>query len=311
MQHLKNCPVCGHEKHRYFLTCQDFTVSQEKFTLVKCNNCNFCFTNPRPDAQDIVKYYQSEKYISHSNTKKGLFSFLYQNIRKRALAEKINLIADFIKNIKPETENVSNINILDYGCGTGEFLHACQEKKWQVVGIEPSPEARTQAEKLTGEMIFTEIDSIQKEIPDNTFQVITLWHVLEHVHELRDTLIYLYELLAQNGVLVVAVPNHASYEADYYKEFWAGYDVPRHLYHFTPKTLNNLMQNIGFEVIQQYPMPYDAYYISLLSGQYKNGYKNYLHATWKGFQSNQHAKKNEGNYSSVLYVIKKRMYYGL
>lgn len=305
LETLHHCPVCGYTQHQHFLTCQDFTITQEKFELVKCQNCDFCFTNPRPNAEEIHKYYQSEKYISHSNTKKGLFSFLYQNIRKKALSEKIHFIADLTKNI-PKNRDEKAINVLDYGCGTGEFLQACQQKTWHIAGIEPSPEARTQAERLNNIEVFEDIFSFATQNSEKTFEIITLWHVLEHIHLLGDTLEKLYQLLADDGFLLVAVPNHASQEAGYYKEYWAGYDVPRHLYHFTPNTMDRLMKTKGFEVVQQFPMPYDAYYISLLSGQYKNGYKNYIDATFRGYFSNQHAQKHEGNYSSVLYVIKKR-----
>jgi 2-polyprenyl-3-methyl-5-hydroxy-6-metoxy-1,4-benzoquinol methylase len=299
---LKNCPVCGHEQHTYFLSCKDFTVSQEKFSLVKCNNCDFCFTNPRPSVEEIGKYYQSEKYISHSNTKKGLFSILYQSIRQKTLKNKTNLIENLAKKFDFLPKNIS---ILDYGCGTGEFLNTCQQKGWNIAGIEPSENARLQAEKVSKINIYSNIFNILLEKSKENFDFITLWHVLEHVHDLDNTIKAFYELLKKDGFLLIAVPNYATWEAEYYTEYWAGYDVPRHLYHFTPKTMNKLLEKFGFEVIQQYPMIYDAYYISLLSGQYKNGYKNYIWATLQGYLSNQHAHNNQGNYSSVLYICRK------
>ncbi len=341
MDILKNCPVCGHEQHTNFLTCKDYTVSHEKFSLVKCNQCDFCFTNPRPSATEIGKYYESEKYISHSNTKKGLFSILYQNIRQKALKNKTNWIEKLAKSgnlsynlkgvkLKKDENSEKNknldISILDYGCGTGEFLNICQQKGWEIAGIEPSEDARLQAINTNKINIYADIFEILEEnqkktvensekdsLENNTqetikkqFDFITLWHVLEHVHDLDNTIKAFYDLLKEDGFLLIAVPNHATQEAGYYKEYWAGYDVPRHLYHFTPKTIEKLLKKFDFEVIQEYPMIYDAYYISLLSGQYKNGYKNYIWATLQGYLSNQHAKKNEGNYSSVLYICIKR-----
>jgi SAM-dependent methyltransferase len=189
---------------------------------------------------------------------------------------------------------------LDYGCGTGYFLQTCQKAGWQIQGIEPDEGARNLAEKLT--QTTMQADAFASFFDTQKYSVITLWHVLEHIHRLDDTIIRLKSLLHESGKLVIAVPNHDSREAKYYDAYWAAYDVPRHLYHFTPKTLPVLMQRLGFRLVERLPMYYDAYYISLLSERYKYGKTNFWKAFWYGRNSNQSAQKT-GDYSSVIYVF--------
>ncbi|EAY24000.1 conserved hypothetical protein [Microscilla marina ATCC 23134] len=295
LETLTQCPVCGENDMKDFLTCKDHTVTQENFTIVQCSHCGFKFTNPRPDEAHIGRYYQSEEYISHSNTKKGLINRIYHIVRNRALKSKLKLVNKLVKQ-QPK-------NMLDIGCGTGFFLKTCRNDGWQVTGCEPDQKTRAMATENVGIDILTDI--FEEQIKPNQFSVITMWHVLEHVHQIDKTIQRLYQLLTDQGVLVVAVPNANAHEANQFQSAWAAYDVPRHLYHFTPETITPLFQRHGFKVEQHLPMPYDSYYISLLSQKYKAGKNNYLKAVLQGWSSNQWAKKNNHNYSSVIYIITK------
>ncbi len=296
LETLTACPICNHTETTLFLKTKDFTVSQETFEIVQCTHCGFCYTNPRPNVQAIGKYYESEAYISHSNTQKTVVNRIYHWVRQRALQEKSKLIAH-LSDFQPEKQ----MRLLDYGCGTGEFLHTCQKEGWRVDGIEPSQKARSQAEKLTGLAIQEHLFSdyfIQKR-----YDVITLWHVLEHVHLLNETLSYLKSLLTPSSLLLLALPNRQAWDAKKFENHWAAYDLPRHLYHFSSQDVANLAQKHGLEVSSIFPMLYDAYYVSLLSEKYKNKQTHLLKGFWLGFQSNLKARKSQ-QYSSRIYILK-------
>lgn len=298
LETLTQCPICGHTEAQLFTEAQDFTVSQEIFKIVQCQECTFCYTNPRPDFKSIAKYYDSEAYISHSNTKKGLTSRLYQWVRQSALKEKSQLVAR-LSDFHPEKQ----LKILDYGCGTGEFLNTCRKEGWRIDGVEPNQAARQQAEKLTG--LFIQEDLFSEHFTTESYSVITLWHVLEHVHALQETLERLKSLLCPEGILLLALPNRKTWEAQKFGSYWAAYDVPRHLYHFSPTDVANLAKKHHFEIQEMLPMYYDAYYVSLLSEKYKSQKTNFFKGFWQGWQSNQHAKKTN-QYSSLIYVLKKK-----
>jgi 2-polyprenyl-3-methyl-5-hydroxy-6-metoxy-1,4-benzoquinol methylase len=299
LETLPLCPICNHSEAKAFTEAKDFTVSQETFKIVQCENCGFCYTNPRPDAKSIGKYYDSEAYISHSNTKQGLTSRLYQWVRQRALQEKSQLVAR-LSEFHPKKQ----MKILDYGCGTGEFLNTCQKEGWRIDGIEPNQSARKQAEDLTG--LYIQDDLFIKHFEPQSYSVITLWHVLEHVHQLQATLDTLKSLLTPDGVLVLALPNRQTWEAQKFGNYWAAYDVPRHLYHFAPSDVANLAAKHGLMIEETLPMYYDAYYVSLLSEKYKSQKTNFLKGFWLGWQSNQKAKKTK-QYSSLIYVLKNKV----
>lgn len=300
IEKLRKCPVCDHNQFDPFLDCQDYTVSQETFTIVECKNCGFRFTNPRPDEENIAKYYASEDYISHSDTNKGFINQLYQIARHYTLRNKLRLVNKLHRSIGQE---VAAQRILDYGCGTGSFLEVCYQNAWEVKGLEPDPKARELASRKTQTPIW---ESLPQDLaPSERFEVITLWHVLEHVHQLRDTLDQLRSLLIKDGFLVIALPNSKSRDAAMYSRFWAAYDVPRHLYHFSPDTFGTLLQRHQLRIVKKLPMFLDAYYISLLSERYENQSTNYIQAIWNGFRSNQWARKHESNYSSLTYLVQK------
>ncbi|WP_400192771.1 class I SAM-dependent methyltransferase [Hymenobacter sp. B81] len=273
---------------------EDHSVSHESFAIVQCAGCGLLLTNPRPDAEHIGRYYESEDYVSHSDTNKGLTNRLYQLARVYTLRRKVSLV---------NKQAPRRGRLLDYGCGTGHFLAACQQAGWQVAGVEPSPVARAQAQQRTGQPISA---ADLSELAPESFDAITLWHVLEHVHELNATLKQLVRLLKPDGVLIIAVPNADSPDAQYYREQWAAYDVPRHLYHFTPATLGKLLRKHHVPVRQTLPLMLDAYYVSLLSERYRAERNAGLLAAFKaGYHSNRQAAQHGGQYSSLIYVAAK------
>lgn len=291
---LDNCPVCNATSFKPVLTCKDYTVSKEDFTIVVCESCKFKFTNPRPANEVLGNYYKSEDYISHSNTKKGIISQLYHAVRNYTLKKKIQLVS----------KHVSRGTILDYGCGTGMFLKVCQDSGWKSFGMEPDEGAAKIATQMGLTVFGDKVKLNSYTQGDLKFDAITLWHVLEHVTDLDETLNFFKAKLNPNGVLIVAVPNHTSFDAQHYKEFWAAYDVPRHLYHYHKETIENLLKRFDFSLVETKPMKFDSFYVSMLSEKYKTGSIKYLSAFINGLRSNLKAKVAE-NYSSVIYVFKK------
>jgi len=290
MYNYSYCPVCKSTSFSPFLTCEDYTVSHEKFSIVTCDGCGFKFTNPIPDVDKLGKYYKSEEYISHSDTRKGLIAQLYHWVRSYTLSTKLRLVSRY----------VPRGTLLDFGCGTGMFLRKCHTSNWKTVGVEPD-DAAVQIAARSGAEIHSSLSSISG---DTHFNAITLWHVLEHVPQLGGTLAWFHEHLQQDGVLIIAVPNHKSFDSLHYGPFWAAYDVPRHLYHFDPSSLSELAKKAGFKLVDQLPMKFDSFYVSLLSEKYQAGRTRYLHAFITGLRSNFKARRS-GNYSSLIYIFRK------
>jgi 2-polyprenyl-3-methyl-5-hydroxy-6-metoxy-1,4-benzoquinol methylase len=293
MEHLENCPVCNSKHFLPFLDCIDYTVSRETFKIVQCKECLFRFTNPRPEEDQLGRYYKSEDYVSHSNTKEGFINSTYQSVRKYTLLKKLQLISKYFK----------TGNILDIGCGTGEFLNTCKNAKWNTIGIEPDDDARSMAIKNFG--LDVRKESELKNLKDQSFDVISMWHVLEHVPKLNERVEELRRLIKPNGLIIIAVPNCDSLDAKIYKEFWAAYDLPRHLYHFTPKDIERLFLKHSMKVFRILPMVFDSFYVSMLSEKNRTGKANYVRAFFNGFRSNVAALKTGKTSSSQIYLIKK------
>ena len=291
---LSSCPVCGGNVLKDYLECTDYTVSKERFKLQACNSCGFVFTNPRPTAADIGVYYKSEDYISHTNSKKGLFNSVYQLARKRAINSKLSILDKYKQGTK---------TLLDYGCGTGEFLNQAQLNGWNTKGIEPDPEARAKA--ITNYQLEVKDPSLLNTFKDGEFAAITLWHVLEHVHDLNNAIQQFERILSNDGVLVIAVPNYKSNDAKIYGEHWAAYDVPRHLYHFSIGSVEQLMKKHGLLIQGIQSLFFDPFYIALLSEKYKNGTSNPLKAAWVGLQTTLKGRSDIEANSSLIYIIKK------
>lgn len=291
MEYLKGCPVCESEKSSFFLEVKDHFLTGELFTLRQCEQCGFKYLNPRPSATGIGKYYESQEYISHNAQKKDLFSYAYRLARNYMIAKKYRVLHQFAH---PQT-------LLDIGCGTGEFLQYCRSKKMEVFGQEPTATARLYAQTthhLTVKETLDEYGSKQ-----NYFDAITLWHVLEHIHELNATLEKIKSMLKPGGLLLIAVPNSDSWDARKFGTFWAAYDVPRHLYHFSLGSLKYLIEKHKLRVLATLPQSLDAFYISLLSEKYRTGKSSWLTSFFQGLQSNRIAKKTGCGHSSMIYLM--------
>ena len=289
----ESCPNCGNANISFVLSAKDYTVSGEVFEIWECSNCTLRFTQNVPGSEEIGKYYQSENYISHSDTTKGFINNLYHKVRKRTLVQKRKLII--------KTTGKSAGNILDLGCGTGAFLAAMQEANWQCSGVEPDKNARKKAGELYGLQVKEAGEFYN--FPPKNFDAITLWHVLEHVHQLHSYIHQLRNLLAPGGKIFIAVPNYTSGDEKIYNECWAAYDVPRHLYHFSPKSMEELLKPHGLKIEKMKPMWYDSIYVSMLSEQYKTGNQHPVRALINGTVSNLQAVFDHKKCSSLIYII--------
>lgn len=293
-ERLTKCPLCKSGHFNNYLVVKDHSVSKESFTLCKCEKCKFIFTNPRPDQKNIDKYYKSEDYISHSDKGNNLINILYKMVRTYTLGEKVGWINKYVKN---------KGRLLDYGCGTGHFLRRASKNGWETLGIEPNPQAAEIATKTNHLKIYNSIEQLAHE---NKFDAITLFHVLEHVHELNTTLKTLLDKLKKRGTLFIAVPNNDSLDAKTYKENWAALDVPRHLYHFNQDTMSKLAEEFELRVVDAVPMKFDSYYVSILSDKMTNSNNNMIKSLINGYKSNKYAKNNNNNYSSLFYILRKK-----
>ncbi|MBC8488063.1 MAG: methyltransferase domain-containing protein [Bacteroidetes bacterium] len=291
MDVIKNCPVCDSSKFTKFLDSKDFFLTSEEFKIDICTNCGFKFTNPRPDKKALSKYYESIDYISHSNINKGIINKLYRFVRQFTIKNKIRLITKF----------VNEGNVLDIGCGSGEFLNELKKQNWNVTGIEPNESARKFAAENYGINALEENDF--NNLEKNSFDVITLWHVLEHVFDIEERILQIKKIISKKGILVIALPNPDSLDAKIYGKYWAAYDLPRHLYHFNKATVERLFNKYGFSIIKLKPMFFDSFYVSMLSEKYKTGKVNYPKAFFNGLRSNFFAAFNNKNYSSIIYIL--------
>ena len=291
--HYSRCPVCDSTDIKNVLAVKDHTVSQETFQVMECSFCTLRFTQDVPNAGSISSYYKAEDYISHTDTSKGLINRVYKIVRKRTLVRKRSLIERFT--------GLKNGNVLDVGSGTGGFVNEMEQNGWNVTGLEPDEDAR----KVAGQLYNIQLADAGElyKLKPGDFDAITLWHVLEHVHDLSAYIQRLKLLLKEKGKLFIAVPNYTSLDATIYKEYWAAYDVPRHLYHFSPASMRLLMEKHGLKTVRYKPMWYDSFYICLLSSKYKKGKTNWIAAFWNGLRSNLKAIGNAKKCSSVIYVI--------
>ncbi|HEY4617874.1 MAG TPA: class I SAM-dependent methyltransferase [Flavobacterium sp.] len=276
---------------KHFLTVKDHSVSKETFDLYHDETLDMLVTYPQPSLENLGKYYESVDYISHTDSKRSLFEKAYHFVKSIALKNKLNLI----NSLQPNKGW-----ILDIGAGTGDFLSVAKQNGWQTIGVEPSEKAKAIA--LKKEVSFVEDTA---ELENHSFDVITMWHVLEHVPNLDNQIKELKRLLKPNGSLIVAVPNFKSFDAKYYGAFWAAYDVPIHFWHFSKNAIQALFEKEGMQLEKVLPMKFDSFYVSLLSEKYKSGKMNFVKAFFIGLRSNWKAKRNF-EYSSHIYVLKNK-----
>lgn len=279
-------------KDATYIKVKDHSVSGEEFQLCYNDIPEMLETRPQPTLEKLQDYYKSEDYISHTDSKRNLFEKVYHQIRRISLKRKLKLINSF---------DLESSKLLDIGCGTGDFLQLAGGTKWKIAGIEPNEKARALANIKTKDAVF-DVDQLQK-WDSNIFDVITLWHVLEHLPKLKAYVSILKSLLKPDGVMIIAVPNYKSFDASHYKEFWAAYDVPRHLWHFSQNSISTLVEIENMKVVETLPLKWDSYYVSLLSEKYKSGRMNIFKAFSIGWQSNFKARRTN-EYSSLIYVIK-------
>lgn len=289
-QNNYTCPACEQQNTTAFLEVKDHFLSKEIFQLQQCSSCGLVFTTPRPPLERIGGYYKSEDYVSHSSTKKGLVNTVYNQVRNYTLNQKVKLVRKLI----------SGKNLLDIGAGTGHFLKRAQDCGFTVLGLEPDNDAR----KVALEHNQIELRTLDQlyHLENSSYDCVTMWHVLEHVYDLRKDASQIATLIKPGGVWIIAVPNYTSFDARYYGSFWAAYDVPRHLYHFSPASIVPFIEQFDFQFEEQLPMKFDAYYVSMLSEKYKRG--SLLNALRIGWLSNM--RSGNGKCSSQIYVFRKK-----
>ena len=282
------------KKTKAYLKVKDHSVSRESFQLIKNSTYGYLETFPQPKADKLPNYYKTKDYISHTDAKRNLFEKIYHFVRSISLRKKLKLINSF--NYKVKT-------LLDIGCGTGDFLKTAQKNDWNIVGIEPNESARQIANSKTNNTVLDSHNIYG--LKEHSFNVITLWHVLEHLPNLNEHISLFKKLLKPDGTLIIAVPNYKSFDAKHYKSFWAAYDVPRHLWHFSHSSISKLFSDVNMQVVKTLPMKFDSYYVSLLSEKYQTGRMNIFRAFRVGLISNLKAK-HSNEYSSMIYIIKNK-----
>ena len=290
------CPICNKEDIASLLHTKDYSLTTEDFQIIQCANCTLEYTDPAPSKEAIAPYYNFPSYISHTDTKEGLVNQIYHKVRNHTLTQKTNWVQSLFTGHKGQ--------LLEVGAGTGAFAHSMLNKGWKVTALEPDAASRQKAQENYNINLLPIEELFQLE--PAKYEVITLWHVLEHVHDLNTYMKTFHSLLKPNGRLIIAVPNYTSYDAGFYKNFWAAYDVPRHLYHFSPLSMYYLAKKHKMSIVQKLPMWFDSFYVSLLSEKYKqSGMIGMMRAFFVGCISNLIALRNADRGSSIIYEIKK------
>lgn len=296
MVHYSACPLCASGSLTNAMACTDHFVSGEAFTIVKCSQCGFLFTQDHPGETEAGRYYESEEYISHSDTSEGLVNKLYRFARWMMLRKKTALV-------KNET-GLSHGTILDVGSGTGYFADAMAKAGWNSEGIEINPGAREFSKVSFGLDVFdpAEINNIES----GKYDCITLWHVLEHFNDPTGYILQIRRLLKPGGKCIIALPNSSSYDAIHYKEYWAAWDVPRHIWHFTPQTFRRFAEKTGFELLKVKTLPFDVFYISLLSEKYRGSKFNFIKGIFRGKLMWLKSQFNKEKTSSLIYILREK-----
>tara|TARA_R110002050_G_scaffold110427_6_gene222654 strand:+ start:5427 stop:6308 length:882 start_codon:yes stop_codon:yes gene_type:complete len=292
MRKIDACPLCGKNDFVSVRNAPYYRGKQECFNIDACNSCGFWFTNPQPEGKGLAAYYESDDYVSHTDGTGSLLDIVYNWVRSYALSKKLSLVESAVKNKN---------TLLDYGAGTGAFLAMAKEKAWKVTGVEPSEVARKNAQLKGVKLLSVEE---RNSVKDGSCSAISLWHVLEHLPDLKESMRFFNAKLETEGVLFIAVPNHESHDAQYYKDEWAALDVPLHLWHFSKADIRSLAEKTGFSVEKVYNMPFDSYYVSLLSEKIRKSSLGPIKAVYQGFLSNLKGGSSK-NMSSLIYQLRK------
>ena len=286
------CPWCGSENAQLHLELKDLFLTQEPFKILECKECGLLYTTPRPNKDEIGRYYKSEEYYSHQENKEGFIPKVYEKVKSVNLKNKYSIAI----------EGKEKGKALDIGCGVGDFLHTMEQHGWDCTGVEPSEDAKAIAKKrIKGQLQSSEE---QENLPDSSFDLITMWHVLEHVDDIRWQIQQLHRLCKPGGRIIIALPNYKSYDGQYYKAEWAAYDVPRHLNHFNKETLIKILEESGLRHVKTEKLVWDAYYISYMSEKYRKHSIPLLRGAFRGLISNCKAR-NTGEWSSLVYVFER------
>lgn len=286
------CPWCGSENAQLNLELKDLFLTQEPFKILECKECGLLYTTPRPNKDEIGRYYKSEEYYSHQENKEGFIPKVYEKVKSVNLKNKYGIA----------TEGKEKGKALDIGCGVGDFLHTMEQHGWDCTGVEPSEDAKVIAKKrIKGQLLSSEE---QENLPNSSFDIITMWHVLEHVDDIRWQIQQLHRLCKPGGRIIIALPNYKSYDGQYYKAEWAAYDVPRHLNHFNKETLIKILEESGLRHVKTEKLVWDAYYISYMSEKYRKHSIPLLRGAFRGLVSNCKARKT-GEWSSLVYVFER------
>jgi SAM-dependent methyltransferase len=293
MIHFSYCPLCSSEKIEHFLESNDFFLSGEKFSLFRCYTCGFIFTQDHPDETNTGKYYESDEYISHDDSATGLSNVIYRRVRSVMLKRKRSIVK---KLTAPEKGK-----LLDIGSGTGHFLSEMKRAGWEVKGIEINEKARDFSVSKLGLNVLP--PSELKSLPSSGFDCITLWHVLEHFYDPLNIASEIRRLLNPEGVCVVALPNCSSYDAQHYSEYWAAWDVPRHLWHFSPETFRLFSEKNGFTLTGIKSLPLDVFYISSISEKYKGTKLPFIKGMITGSWFFLSSLFSRNKTSSLIYIL--------
>jgi 2-polyprenyl-3-methyl-5-hydroxy-6-metoxy-1,4-benzoquinol methylase len=296
MIHHKKCPLCSSEKLSSDFRGTDHYISKEEFEVFKCEDCSFLFTQDYPEESEIERFYESEEYISHSDKASGFTDKLYHKARNLMLQKKRRIVNNF--------SGLESGSLLDIGSGTGYFANEMKKAGWQVSGIEMNKKAREFSVTQFGLDVISpgQISTLKTD----SFDCITLWHVLEHLHDPFAYTTEIRRLLKPGGRCIIAMPNCGSYDAKYYSRYWAAYDVPRHLWHFNPETFRFFAEKTGFKITEIRNLPLDVFYISFLSEKYKGSALPFVKAMIKGLWFSAKALFKKERSSSLIYILKKK-----
>lgn len=290
----QSCPICSHTEYKLSFHAVDHYVTGETFPVFQCGNCGLLITGNLPAPSDISRYYQSDDYISHSDTSKGLIHKIYHKVRSVMLGRKLSIIR--------QASGKSTGKLLDIGAGTGYFLNHALSEGWEVTGTEKSRQARDYAWQQWKLLLHPEDHLFT--LPAGMFDVITLWHVMEHLPDLDKYWKAIRHLLRQDGTLAIALPNPLSTDAQHYREYWAAWDVPRHIWHFSPENIQSLAAGYGFKMVSMHRMPFDSFYVSLLSERYKRSKAVLINGMLHGKISWLSSIANKKKCSSIIYIFK-------